>query len=377
MQRRWYVPVFFVVARASILGLLIGEWAAAPRTVRAADPPAPHLVIVERKIELLENRLQAAAARGYRLVGAVDGSAGFTRTSPIRLHLERQPEGEPRVEYRVVSGPYSGQLEDIVNNEASRGFRVLPQGVLRKITPNPLGSRGSREAETVLLVMERDGKGPPNEYKMISPGTPKQFRREISKHTQKGFRIAGVRGFDGGFLLTVLERPIIEQEFEPPPEGADPQYIAIDERERQKLFDAVGDAAARGYRIVETIHRGFAGRGNVVLFDKATVTGRPYSYFFLGAPTPVDLTDSLNEGAVEGYRFRAGLDPRIELIMERAPLEQIDVSYRTVSGESAATIEAEVASAVADGYVFAGLYGDIVVMEKDGKAGDGATQGSP
>jgi len=356
---------------------MVGAWATAPLTVHADDPPSPHLVIFERKIEMLEDRLQAAAGRGYRLVGAVDGSAGFTRTSPIRLHLEPQPEGEPRLEYRVVTGPYSGQLEEIVNREASNGFRVLPQGVMRKITPNPLGSRGSREAETVVLVMERDGKGPPSEYKLISPGTPKQFRREISKHTQAGFRIAGVRGFDGGYLLTVLERPIIEQEFTPPPEGADPQYIVIDERDRQKLFDAVGDAASRGYRIVETIHRGFAGRGNVVLFDKATVAGRPYSYFFLGAPSAVDLADGLNEGAVEGYRYLAGLDPRIELIMERAPLERVDVAYVTVSGESAANIEADVTSAIADGYVFAGLYGDIVVMEKDGKAGDGDAQGSP
>jgi hypothetical protein len=345
--------------------------------VCAADPPSPHLVILERKIDLLEDRLQAAAGKGYRLVGAVDGSAGFTRTNPIRLHLERQPEGEPRLEYRVVTGPYSGQLEDIVNDEASKGFRVLPQGVMRKITPNPLGSRGSREAETVILVMERDGKGPSNEYKMISPGTPKQFRREISKHTGSGFRIAGVRGFDGGYLLTVLERPIIEREFEPPPEGADPQYIVIDERDRQELFDAVGDAAARGYRIVETMHRGFAGRGNVVLLDKATVAGRPYSYYFLGTPMEVDLADGLNEGATEGYRFFAGLDPRVELIMERAPLEQVDVAYLTVSGESAANIEADVSSAIADGYAFAGLYGDIVVMEKDGKSGDGETRESP
>ncbi len=363
------------VTGTGLAGVLIGLTLTA--TALAADTRAPHLVIMERKIELLEDRLQAAAGRGYRLVGAMDGSAGFTRTSPIRLHLEPQPEEEPRLEYRVVAGPYSGQLEDLVNKEATKGFRVLPHGVLRKITPNPLGSQGSREAETVVLVMERDGKGPPSEYKLISPGTPKQFRREISKHTQSGFRIAGLRGFDGGYLLTVLERPIIEEEFTPPPEGADPQYIVIDERDRQKLFDAVGEAAARGYRIVGTIFRGFAGRGNVVVLDKASVAGRPYSYFFLGSPMEADLAGRLSEGATEGYRFHNGLDPRVELIMERAPLEQVDVAYRTVSGESAANIEADVATAIADGYAFAGLYGDVVVMEKDGKSGSGAGQASP
>jgi hypothetical protein len=356
---------------------LTGMWAAASVTVLADDPPAPHLVIIERKIEVLEDHLKAAAARGYRVVGAVDGSAGFTRTSPVRVHLEPQAEGEPRLEYRVVMGPYSKQLENVVNDEASKGFRVLPQGVLRKVTPNPLGDRGSREAETVVLVMERDGRGPPEEYKIISPGTPKEFRREISKHTQAGFSLTGVRGFNGGYLLTVLQRPIIEKEYEPPPEGADPQYIAIDERDRQKLFDAVGDAAARGYRIVETIQRGFAGRGNVVLLEKAAVPGRPYSYFFLGTPTPINLADSLNEGAVGRYRFQSGLDPRVELIMERAPLEQVDATYRTVSGESAATIEEEVAAAIADGYVFAGLYGDVVVLGKLGPGGGGADQESP
>ena len=366
-----------VVPFAVILGLLGVAGASSTVTTLAADSPAPHLVIIERKVELLEDRLKAAAARGYRVVGAVDGSAGFTRSSSIRLHLEPQAEGEPRLEYRVVMGPLSKQLDKVVNNAASKGFRVLPQGVLRKVTPNPLGDRGSREAETAVLVMERDGEGPPEEYKTISPGTPKEFRREISKHTQAGFRITGVRGFDGGYLLTVLHRPIIEQEFEPPPEGADPQYIVIDERDRQKLFDAVGDAAAKGYRLVETIHRGFAGRGNVVLLDKASTPGRPYSYFFLGAPMAIDLTDSLNEGAAGRYRFQTGLDPRVELIMERAPLEQVDVAYRTVTGDSAVKIEEEVASAVADGYAFAGLYGDIVVMERRGTTGGGADQGSP
>jgi len=357
--RRVHVQAF-----AGILGVLAGVWATACLPIVAADSPAPHLVIIERKIESLEERLKAAAARDYRVVGAVDGSAGFTKTNPIRLHLERQPDGEPRLEYRVLEGPYSGQLEDAVNEEASKGFRVLPLGVLRKIRPNPLGDRGSREAESVVLVMERDGKGPPNEYKLIAPGTPKQFRREISKHTEVGFRIVGVRGFDGGFLLTVLERPVIEQEYTPPVEGAEPQYITIDERDRQKLFDAVGDAAARGYRIVETVHRGFAGRGDVVLLDQTTVPGRPYSYYFLGAPMAVDLEDLLNEGANGGYRFRTGLDPRVELIMERAPLEKVEAVYRTISSESAAKIEEEVASAIDDGYAFAGLYGDVVVMEK-------------
>jgi hypothetical protein len=354
--------------------VLACAWTAASVTARPAEPPAAHLVIIERKIERLEESLKAAAARDYRFVGAVDGSASFTRSSSIRLHLERQPEGEPRLEYRVLMGEYSRQLEDAVNDEAAKGFRVLPEGVLRKITPNPLGDRGSREAESIVLVMERDGKGPPNEYRIIAPGTPKQFRREISKQSGAGFRIVGVRGFDGGFLLTVLERPVIEKEFVPSPAGADPRYIAIDERDRQKLFDAVGDAASRGYRILETIHRGFAGRGEVVLADLATVPGRPYSYYFLGAPLPVDLEDRLNEGANEGYRFRTGLDPRVELIMERAPLEKVDVVYRTISAESASKIEQEVTSATDDGYAFAGLYGDVVVMEKRGAGRGGASQ---
>ena len=40
--------------------------------------------------------------------------------------------------------------------------------------------------------------------------------------------------------------------------------------------------------------------------------------------------------------------------MERAPLEKVEVVYRTISSESAAKIEEEVTSAIDDGYVFAG-----------------------
>jgi hypothetical protein len=63
--------------------------------------------------------------------------------------------------------------------------------------------------------------------------------------------------------------------------------------------------------------------------------------------------------------------------MERAPLEKVEAVYRTISSESAAKIEEEVTSAIDDGYAFAGLYGDVVVMEKIGATRGGESQESP
>jgi hypothetical protein len=336
---------------------------AAPGFPCAGDEqPAELLVLSERKTELLEERLSAAAVRGFRLFGAIEGVAGFVKSNPLRLYLERQPDGSPRLEYRVVTGPFSGTLEKQVNRTAEEGFRINRTGILRKATPNPLGNPRSRQAETVVLIMERDGRGPPYEYKLLSPGTPKQFTRDVDRQTRQGFTLTGVRGFAGGWTLAVMQRPKVEQEFEPPARDAPPRYVVIDERKRDKLFQAVGDAASSGYRLFDTVRDGFVGGGDVVIMEQATVPGRPYSYYFLGTPPPTDLEARLNEGAEAGYRFLADLDPAMELIMERAPLEKVDVRYRTVTSEAAAGIEQGVADAVADGYGWAGLYGEVVVL---------------
>jgi len=227
------------------------------------------------------------------------------------------------------------------------------------------------DSESVVLVMERDLGLPPNEYRLLSPGTPKQFDRQMASRHREGFRFTGARGMFDGWLLVVVERPITEQErVEPPPEE-DPHYLAIDRRDRQKLFDSVGEAAKRGYRILVTVHRGFTGGGDVVLLEKATAPGRPYSYFFLGRPDDEALEERLNEGGAAVYRFLPILDPRVELIMERAPNDSDPASYRTVSASAANQVADELAAARRDGYASVGIYGNSLILEKAGAASTG------
>jgi hypothetical protein len=329
-----------------------------------ADPASSHLVVSERDLEKLEERLKSAGARGFRLMGATAGLAGYVKSSPLELQLERPPKREP-IEYRIVSGQYSGKLEKRINDAALEGYRVRPDGVLRHVSPNVLGRTDS---ESVVLIMERDLGLPSNEYRLLSPGTPKQFDRQMASRHQEGFRFTGARGMFDGWLLVVVERPITEQErVEPPPEE-DPHYRAIDRRDRQKLFDSVGEAAKRGYRILTTVHRGFTGGGDVVLLEKATEPGRPYSYFFLGRPDDEGLEERLNEGGAAAYRFLQTLDPRVELIMGRAPNDSGAASYRIVSAVAASQVADELAAARRDGYAYVGIYGNSLVLEKTGAA---------
>ena len=340
--------------------------AAAGPPQAAPEPSAPHRVIVERKVELLEQRLRELARSGYRLLDATDGSGGFVRTSEFRLHLERLPEGSAPPVYRIVSGEYSGKLVGRLDAEGAQGFHVHPRGVLRKALPNPLGGEGPAQAETPVLILERDSPGPPQDYELIVPGKARQLDRELADAAASGFSPAGLHAFQGGFVLVVLARPVTEQppEARRPAEG-EPPFLTLDEREREKLFREVGAAAKRGYRIVTTLHQPFGSRGEVVLMSRATTPGRPYSYYFLGRPAPEELEQRLEEGAEAGYRFRPGLDARAELILERAPLEERAVRYRTLEAESAAELERVVAEALADGWAWSGLYGSTVVLERD------------
>jgi hypothetical protein len=341
---------------------VLASWA----VCAAGAPPAAHRVIVERKIEMLEQRLQSLARAGYRLLDASDGTGGFTRASRFRLHFGRTPSADPAPDYRVVSGSYSGKLAKLLDEAGTEGFRLRPRGVLRKATPNPLGNPATPQAESVVLILERDRMGPPDDFELIAPGTARQFDGELAERARLAFSLAGLRGFHGGWLLVVLARPVVEQSLPGIAAGDEPPYLAIDEREREKLFEAVGAAAKRGFRIVGTVQRAFPSRGDAVLMARATTAERPYSYYFLGHPEPSELEQRLNEGAQAGYRFLPGLDPRVELIMERAPLEVVDVRYRAVFAESATELERAVSAAQGDGFGFAGLHGEWVVLERVG-----------
>ena len=345
--------------------LVIAAMLLSAGVARAADAPAaPHRVIVERKIELLEERLRGLARTGYRLLDATDGSGGFMHTSEFRLHLERVPEGTPPPEYRIVSGEYSGKLVQRLDEAGAQGFVVHPRGVLRKALPNPLGGEAPAQAETPVLILEREPSGPPRDYELIVPGKARQVDRELADAASTGFSLAGLRGFQGGFVLAVLVRPVIEQPPVARPTEGEPPFVTIDEREREKLFREVGAAAKRGYRVVTTLHQPFVSRGEVVLMSHATAPGRPYSYYFLGHPSPEELEQRLEEGAEAGYRFISGLDARAELIMERAPLEQRRVRYGVVNAESAAEVERLLAEALAAGWAWSGLHGSAVVLEE-------------
>jgi len=351
--------------RRSLVAIPIVAAVLAPTAVAVADEtPAPYRVIVEPKVERLAERLQELARAGYRLLDVSDGTAGFMRSNEFRLHLERLPDEAERVVYRVVSGPYSGRLVKDLDQAGAEGFRVHPRGVLRKATPNPLGNPAVPQDESAVLVLESDGVGPPSDYELLTPGTARQFGKQLARRAGEGFSLVGLRAFQGGWVLAVLARPIVEQPPELPPEGEDPPYLAIDERERKKRFDEVGAAAKRGYRILTTAHRAFPSGGDAVFLDHAATAGRPYSYYFLGLPDSGELEDRLNEGAEAGYRFLDALDPRIELIMQRAPLERVDVRYRTVRADSATELEKKVARALGEGWAWAGLYGDAVVLER-------------
>ena len=331
----------------------------------AEETSPPHRVIVERKVELLEERLRSVARSGYRLLDASDGRGGFTRTSEFRLHLERVSEGSVPPEYRVVSGDYSGKLVHRLDDAGAEGFVVHPRGVLRKALPNPLGGEAPAQAETPVLILERDRAGPPRDYELIVPGKARQLDRELVDAAASGFSLAGLRAFQGGFVLAVLERPVTEQPPRARPTDGEPPFLTLDQRDREKLFRDVGAAAKRGYRIVTTVHQPFGSRGDAVLMSHDTSPGRPYSYYFLGRPPAEELEQRLEEGAEAGYRFRAGFDSGAELIMERAPLEERTVRYHTVDAESAAELERAVAEALAEGWAWSGLYGNMVVLEKN------------
>jgi hypothetical protein len=198
----------------------------------------------------------------------------------------------------------------------------------------------------------------------LSLGTRKRFRRQLNRHHRSGFRFIGMRGFFGGWMLVIVERPITEQERVEARERENPHFLLADRLSRSALHEEIAAAVSRGYRIVAAESGGFVGGGGVVLLEKTATPERRFAYLSLNETPEEVLEQRLNDGGRQGYRFHRRLGPRFELLMERAAGSRAAASYRTASSRDAARLAETLAAGRADGYEFVGMYRTALVLER-------------
>ena len=123
---------------------------AVPRSAAAQDGER-YLVLAATRTGTMQEEINAAAARGYRVV-----AASRTEGAEVVVALERTAAS---YRYRLLATTRTGTLQTELTQGAEAGFRVVPRAVTTKRPASSgvaraLGNNNPGEGE-VLILMER------------------------------------------------------------------------------------------------------------------------------------------------------------------------------------------------------------------------------
>lgn len=132
----------------------------------ARDATCPYLVLGARTEGTLRRELNAAAARGYRVVAA-------SSPGEIVVVLEKSPSTH---EYLILDSMRIAKLQADIAGAAQRGFRAIPRGFIRYSVTN-----------VALMEKGPSGEGP-CEYRILQTGRAATLQSEIVGASEQGFR---------------------------------------------------------------------------------------------------------------------------------------------------------------------------------------------
>lgn len=178
------------------LGVSIVAVTLLPTMVSAQVATPEYLVLDTAKTSTMQQELQQAADRGYRLV---PGQGSWT----LSAVLEKGPEGAEPIEFLLLATTRSATMQTEMNDAASRGYRFA----------SVLGI-GLKSGDEVIIAMQRR-KGttnPTHQQVLLAASRIRTVQKELQNEAAKGYRFVGqtlfnqlLRGYE---LVSILERPV-------------------------------------------------------------------------------------------------------------------------------------------------------------------------
>jgi hypothetical protein len=152
------------------------------------------LLLATTKTSTMQKELKAAAAAGYRiLVGS------RTSGAEIALIMEKVATPPKVYEYYLLATTRTSTMERELNEQAARGFRLLPRTMTQK--EQMLGG------VEILMVMEK-APGAPQQYryKLLATTRTGTLQKEMVQAVDEGYEVVGM--VSRGEHMAVLEKPV-------------------------------------------------------------------------------------------------------------------------------------------------------------------------
>jgi hypothetical protein len=152
------------------------------------------LLLATTKTSTMQKELDQAAAAGYRiLVGS------RTSGAEIALIMEKVATPPQLYEYYLLATTRTSTMEKELNDQAARGFRLLPRTMTQK--EQMLGG------VEILMVMEKSpGSTQQYRYKLLATSRTGTLQKEMAQAVADGYEVVGM--VSRGEHIAILERPV-------------------------------------------------------------------------------------------------------------------------------------------------------------------------
>ena len=314
-----------------------------------------YLILGTQRTATMQKELSEASTAGYRVV-----LASNTGGTEKMLLLEKSEDPEPR-EYMLIAEGKLAKMEEEMNAAASRGFRLLPNTVIR----NP--SSGGSDGEEVALILERQPRAPMTSFQYVAasfltdyvvsfPGDRERLSRErISVIFTSLFKVTVTGRLDteavdvklaevasqGFKAVSLLTRKVEEQKMD---DHGDRwklrlELIVLFERSRDATVPQSTEAQAEATKLYHVM----TGIGPEIEFTEGE---REFS--------EQEFEEMLNNAARAGYHMLAAAPmafPEMVVLVEKNPPSAPLYSYRVLMTRRISTLRKELLESAAGGWL--------------------------
>lgn len=242
-----------------------------------------YVVLSTRRYSTLNKELKQAVAAGYAVI--------MGNTLRKILILEKQPEGAPQREFKVVEN-----LSRDLKGLAEEGYRLIPATVAAK--SGMLSIQNAGVVERTPDSQERF------EYRMLNTRGTSTLEKDINEAAAQGYRAIALPSLDKSTLrqknhIAIMERPAGATAQSPAGSatGAQP-YLLLATNKSSTLQKELDEAAKKGY--CATL--GSGGLENMLLLQKCPEDTAAREYLLVATTKSGTFEKEINEAASRGYR---------------------------------------------------------------------------
>jgi hypothetical protein len=154
-----------------------------------------YLLLAAQRTGTLQQEINAAAAKGFRLVAA-------SRTDDNEaIVLFEQVQGT--YQYRLIATTRTGTLQKEIGDAAGDGYRVVPRAVTTKRSSGGFGS--VTNTSELLVVMEKGPDGNARmQYQVLATERTGTLQREIGQAAANGYVLVALTS--RGEHVAIMER---------------------------------------------------------------------------------------------------------------------------------------------------------------------------